>query len=483
MSFILTVDVGTSSCRALLYDERGAPVPGVGARQPLAPTTAADGTAEFAPEALLSAIWACLDETVAQASNRSLPISAVGWDTLATTLVPLAADGTPLAPLHTYADTRATDDAAALRRSLDEAAVQRRTGCRLRAAYWPARLRWFQRAHPDIWHQAAHWATLGELIERALFGVARVSLSAASWTGLLDVAAGQWDAALCDAVELAPGKLAPLVDADAPLVGLRAPFASRWPALRQVPFFPAVGDGAAANIGSGCIGAHRPAITIGTTGAVRAALEHVPQVPAGGWAYRVNGALLLAGGATSEGGNLWKWLRTTVQLSEDTEAALGTRPADSHGLTVLPFVAGERSPGWAGDVRATITGISTATTPIDLAQACLEAVAYRLALIAAQLPLAADAIFVASGGALLQSPAWLRICADVLGRPVVASAEPEATSRGVALLALHALGHLPDLAALPPAEGQRYTPDAARHAIYRAAIERQQQLYAALIPS
>jgi gluconokinase len=108
----------------------------------------------------------------------------------------------------------------------------------------------------------------------------------------------------------------------------------------------------------------------------------------------------------------------------------------------------------------------------------MEAVALRLMLIYARLaPLAApDHLLVASGGAVAHSRAWTRMLAHGLGRPIHWSPESEATSRGAALLALEALGVLPDLAAAPAPLGEVFAPDAARHARYLAALERQQRL-------
>ena len=102
------------------------------------------------------------------------------------------------------------------------------------------------------------------------------------------------------------------------------------------------------------------------------------------------------------------------------EDALAGMEPDSHGLTVLPFLAGERAPGWAGHARATIHGLSLATTPLEILRAGMEAVAYRLALVFELLRpmIPRDPQVVASGGALLHSPAWLQIVTDVLGRPV-----------------------------------------------------------------
>jgi len=88
---------------------------------------------------------------------------------------------------------------------------------------------------------------------------------------------------------------------------------------------------------------------------------------------------------------------------------------------------------------------------------------------------AGDHTIVASGGALGHSRAWSQIVADALGRTITWSSEPEATSRGAALLALEALGVLPDLAAARRPLGEAFTPDRARHARYREARERQRR--------
>jgi gluconokinase len=121
-------------------------------------------------------------------------------------------------------------------------------------------------------------------------------------------------------------------------------------------------------------------------------------------------------------------------------------------------------------------GASLATRPIDILRAALETVAYRFALVHTMLAEAcpgADEV-VATGGALAASPAWTQIMADVLGVPVRPSTEPEASSRGAALLALEALG-LPWPPAPPP--DRILQPDPERHARYRAARERQSRLY------
>ena len=150
---------------------------------------------------------------------------------------------------------------------------------------------------------------------------------------------------------------------------------------------------------------------------------------------------------------------------------------DAHGLTVLPLLSGERGPGWSDRAGATITGLTTATTPVDLLRAGLEAVALQFAQIDADLP--GEQIVVATGGGLVNSPAWTQIVADALGRPVAHSAVAEGSSRGAAVLALEALGEQPGEAPL----GETFEPNPEATEAYRAALERQQALYERVITS
>lgn len=486
LPFMLSLDIGTSSVRALLFDARGWRVAGIGAREPVMVRTSPDGAAEIDAETLFDTVGRCLDGALAQATPLLPPhaIGGVAVTTLATTLLALDRNGVPLTPIMTYADTRCAQDAMALRTRFDEREVHQRTGCLLRTSYWPAQLAWLRRTRPAIFRQAASWATLGDYLELRLFGQRRISYSAASWTGLLDRTMLSWDLRLLGDLGIRPGQLAPLTDRDAPIQGLLPEHTARWAELAEVPWFPAIGDGAAANIGSGCVGPNRAAITIGTTGALRVALPDVERVPPGLWCYRIDRQRALLGGATSEGGNVIAWLRETLRIDEDPDTldrALAALPPDSHGLTILPFWSGERSPGWAGDARAVIAGLSLGVTPLDILRASMEAVACRFALILEQIEQAGvtPSVFVAGGGALLSSPAWMQIVTDVLGRPLTVAAETEVSARGAALLALDALGVAVD--AEVAADAARFVPDPNNHARYRAAIARQQALYEKIV--
>ena len=475
---VIAVDVGTSSARASAYADDGRPVSGLQHQVPYEPRLTGDGGVEHDPHTLLTAVATCLDAVCARAGRAA--IRAVGVSTFWHGLCGFDAADDPVTPVYMWADSRSARDAALLREALDEPALHARTGCHLHSSYWPAKLRWLARERPAEMRRTARWGSFGEYLELTLFGQAGTSVSMASATGLFDLATGTWDAEALAAAGLEGPQLFPVVDRRDARRGLRRDWAARWPALHAVPWFPAVGDGAAGNVGSDCTTPDRIALNVGTSAALRVVTDGSRRPPRGLWRYGVDRGQLLLGGATSEGGNVYAWCREMLRLPDDAtlERELGAMSPDTHGLTVLPFLAGERAPGWRGERRGAIVGLALDTSALAIVRAALEAVALRLALVYRLLaPHAArEHVIIASGAAVTRSRAWTQMLANALGHPVVWSHEPEATSRGVALLALQAIDGVRDGATPRAPLGETFEPDPAHHARYRAALERQQAL-------
>ena len=474
---VIALDVGTSSVRAGFYDGAGRAIAGRSHQVAHAPTFTPDGGVEHDATRLLEGVVACLDAI--HPNRPPEETRAVGVATFWHGLLGFDARGHPITPVYMWADTRSEGEAQLLRAALDDEELHARTGCHLHSSYWPAKLRWLARERPAEVQRVSRWGSFGEFLELSLFGDATTSVSMASGTGLMDQTDLRWDPEALAAAELEDRHLFPIAARIEARRGLRAPWAGRWPALRTAGWIPAIGDGAASNIGSDCIDPARVALNVGTSAALRVVTRDTLTPPRGLWRYRVDRTRSVVGGATSEGGNVYAWCREVLRLGSDDEleAALAALAPDAHGLTVLPHLAGERSPGWRGGRRGAISGLRLDTTAVEITRAALEAVALRLAMVYGLLaPCAsADHAVVASGGALGRSRAWTQIIADALGHTVTSSAEPEATSRGVALLALEALGVLPDLAAVRQTLGETFTPDRAHHARFRDAIERQRR--------
>ncbi len=201
----------------------------------------------------------------------------------------------------------------------------------------------------------------------------------ASGTGLLNARTLAWEGALLDRCRLTPGHLNDLSEAPVACSRRRA-----FPALAAARWYPALGDGAARNLGSGATVPGLDAINVGTSAALRVMRAGpVRAFPFGLFCYRVDAERHLIGGAVSNAGNLRAWCIRELRLDDaQVEPQLAARPLPRHGLTVLPFWSAERAPTWDEDRRGRIDGLTFSTTALDILQALTEASYYRIALIA-----------------------------------------------------------------------------------------------------
>ncbi len=480
---VLTIDIGSSSVRAAIYDGNANRLPGLEAQLGHELVTSPDGGVVADAEHIASLVGEALDRVLAAAGDVAGDIAAVGMDTIASSVLGVDGDGIPVTPIYTYADTQPIAEVAALKRELDVAEVYDRTGCPQHTSYIPARILWLRKTFPESSSRLSQWSDIGAFLYRRWFGrTVPMSYSMASWTGMLDRRRLDWDAGLMRHLSLTADDLPPLADHARGQRGLAPDYANRWPALADVPFYLSIGDGAGANIGSGCVSAESVALTVGTSGAMRMLVPDVaPKIPEGLWGYRLGDSTLI-GGSLTDGGNVYAWARETLKLPKDdanVEVMLQSLPPGAHGLTLLPLFSGERSPGWAADATAVISGLRMSTKPIHILQAALEAVAYRFDLIWRMLLpyVSYNCRIIASGGALTGSPYWLQVMADVLGRTVTVCVEDEATSRGTAIVALASLGLWPKLDVVPAALGETFEPDPHRTELYRKLAKEHHMLY------
>ena len=461
MADVLALDLGTSSVRGLVFDEAGQAVPGVLARRPTRLVVADDGKAELDADQVVAAAGECLDELGGQGRLDGVGHVAVScaWHSV----LALDAAGRPITGVLTWADTRAVGLVEEVRRRADPARLHAATGAWPHTTYWTVKIPWLA---ANLTPAPTRYLGLAEYVTGAVLGDPVASASMASGTGLYDLAAGDWhDQAL--AVAGVDRAAVPELAADGWTGRLGPDGARRWPALAEAVWHPATGDGAASNVGAGCVTPERAAINVGTSAAIR--VVHTDPglpLPRELWRYRVDGDRLVTGAAFSGAGNLFAWLKTMLVLPEgqELEAALRAVPPGAQGVAVMPYHAGSRAPL---DLRAgsgVIAGIALATTAVEIVAATLEAVCFRLAAgyeaLAAVLP--SEPEVIASGGAIVASPWWRQTLANVLGRPVRVVDEPEASARGAALVALGLTAEPKTLHVMQPQPGAIEAERAAR---------------------
>ena len=579
LPLVIAVDIGTTHCRAQVFDRLLQPLPGFYVTQPQ-PVVVQSDRAEIDPEAALLVLVDVLEQLLARfnpaLSPERLPIVAVGVSALWHSLVGVDRDGYPVTPCLLWPDRRSSPQAERLRRQLDPDEYHRRTGAFFHPSFSAPQILWWRENAPDRFRQVARWLTLAEYFYLRLFGRTATSFSLASGTGLLDQETLGWYEPFLARIGVYPEQLSPIGEVDSVMSGLRSPFAEHLSRLAGTPFLLPAGDGACDNLGAHALNPRRWALMVGTSAALRAivparALSTPPAPPAPGTAprsgpelgagpgghgpragsnaepsagpsrpylpnlffYRLLRDQLVVGGALSTGGNLIEWLRRTLLLPGDPEllqeelASLASTAPAAHGLHVVPDWGGRRSPDWpTHSPGGIISGLTLSTRPIEILQACLEGVGYRLAVVYEQLqkelreqllnpaiisattPVATAAgtpatataaaataaspataitaaagtataaplapALVATGGALARWPVWGQILADLLGVPITVAGSSETALRGAARLALWASGNLRDLFGeqeLPPPAGTTFTPDPARHRAYRSKVQ------------
>jgi gluconokinase len=434
---VLALDIGTSSVRAHVFGARAAER-GKPARH------------EYPGEDDPRKIARLVRRAVREAGGAK-GVDAVGASCFGHSLVALGRDGEPLTPVLGWRDTRSAEAAEWLARTVDPDAVHARTGCHVHTSYWPAKLAWLAREQPRVFRRARFVSFAEYVFAQLRRRNVPTSVSLASGTGLLDLRTSAWDEELLSVLGVGPDRLPPI--SDDPV--------DDW--------YPALIDGACSNAGAGCSGRSRAALMVGTSGAFRTLYEtELPEPRRGLFLYRLDERRVVEGGALSDGGNLHHWVAETFK---EAKGPLAGRDPDSHGLTFLTLLGGERSVGWHLRASGAIRGLTLGTTPLELRQAALEGVAFRFAEVADLMPEVEE--IVATGGALLHDRDWVQIVADALARPITVSRVREASLRGAAVLALERLGERPGEAPT----GRVVEPRPEHAAAYRAARERQRELY------
>ena len=447
-NLILGIDIGSSSVRTALFDHSGDQISGTFIKIERKLRATADGGSEIDADAASRQVVKAIDELLAKIVGRKGTITHVASCTFWHSLMGVDENGKPTTPVLGWADNRSREHVASLREKLNESETHQRTGARFHSSFWPAKLLWLKGGNLSgsegaLFNQTSRCISLGDYISLKLFGEIATSISIASGTGIFNVREGVWDDRLIRFLKLKRTQLPPIAE-DAHTFRLNAKFAKRWPRLAEAEWFPAVADGAANNIGSGCSSRGKAALMVGTSGAMRVVLDSPPaNIPDGLWCYRVDHKRFILGGALSDGGGLLDWLRANLNLPKNAESLIAKRPPGANGVAVLPFFAGERSTGYDEGARGAILGLTMAHDSIDILHASMEAIAGRFAEILRQIESVTPVReIVASGGALKNSPAFTRIIADTLGRELTLSEAPEASMRGAVLLALETIGKI-----------------------------------------
>src|SRR5262245_19591951 len=304
-AFLLSLDVGTSGVRAAFFDASGNEIKRAQISSPRTlPSFSAFG--ELDADAIVEQVVETIDDLLTVSLVAAGSVKLISISSFWHSLMGIDADGKATTPLLTWADTRAANVAAELRKQFDEGRVHERTGCRFHPSYWPAKVLWLKSEQPDTFARTQRWVGFAEYLCLRLFGEATASVSMASATGLFDQRTCDWDWPFVETLGIRAASL-PAITSAAGFPQLNENFVLRWPLLAEASLAQIVGDGAANNVGGGCSTRDKAALMVGTSGAMRVVYRGSPPdtLPPALWCYRVDCERVVVGGALSDGGGLY----------------------------------------------------------------------------------------------------------------------------------------------------------------------------------
>jgi gluconokinase len=244
---------------------------------------------------------------------------------------------------------------------------------------------WLRQEHPDIFASAAKFISIKEYIFYRWFRQFVVDHSIAAATGLLNIQSLQWDDLALAIAGITPAQLSYLVPVTEIFQPLPVPIANGLGISPTTPVVIGANDGVLANLGLGAVTPTHAAITIGTSGAIRAIVDRPLVDPHQRlFCYAFTHDRWLVGGATNNGGVILQWLRDKLFLDstyEDLIQLAETVPPGAEGLLFHPYLLGERSPLWRSEARGSFFGLSINHTKAHLVRAVLEGIGLNLHLI------------------------------------------------------------------------------------------------------
>jgi glycerol kinase len=443
MPFILAIDQGTTSTRALVIDEAGQ-CRGVAQRE-FTQHFPRPGWVEHDPLEIWQTVREVVPQALAAAKVAARDLAGIGiTNQRETTVLWERRTSRPAAAAIVWQDRRTTDFCR--EHKSDQPWLSRKTGLVLDPYFSATKLRWLLESDTDLRRRAEAGelacGTIDSWLIWQLTGgqVHATDFSNASRTLLLDIHQARWDDELCKYFDV-PRRLLPDV----------RPSVADFGVTRGLDFLPdgipiggVAGDQQAALFGQGGVQPGDAKCTYGTgafflvntggqavtsrSGLLTSLAAQTGPDPE----YVLEGSVFIAGAAV-------QWLRDGMRFIEKSADVqqLAERADPAQPVVFVPALVGLGAPHWAPEARGVLFGLTRSTTAAELARAALDGVALQVVdLIAAadrDRGYALDVLRV--DGGMAQNPWFLQRQADLLGRPVLASPQKEATALGAAYLA------------------------------------------------
>jgi gluconokinase len=386
---------------------------------------------------------------------------------------------TPQTPVYTWEYNGAKRFAADLRKSNGYArAFYHRTGCMVHALYPAIQLMYINRQQ-GLRFDNRYIASQSGYVFYQLTGERRETGCTNSGGGLINVHTRDWDPETLADIGICTGQLgrianfhetAPLSATGAVLLGIKS----------GIPVLPSQPDGALNQIGSGALVEGVMTFSIGTSAALRLSVPKpvIPDIPST-WCYLSPGPdSWMSGAATSGACNCVDWVKS-VLFPNQSYPEIEREPVSYHGMPYfLPFLFGERCPGWNDGRQGGFQGLLAKHTPRDMYFSVLEGVLFNLYQCYLVLcSIAGTPHTIQLSGGILNSSVWKQMCADIFGKEMTCAKVSQASLMGGAVLAMTVTGSIARIEDYQVETGEVILPNPAGREIFEKRFAEYMALY------
>ena len=486
---LIGVDLGTTAVKVVASALDGREVAEATERYAL--STPHPGFVEQDPNEIYRAAMRSLARVLAEVTGRGDRPVAIGFSAAMHGLIAVDVRGEPISPLINWMDRRSANVADRWHADGTAARLYQRTGAPMHPMLPLCKLRWLSEHDPELFARTARFVGIKELFVHRWTGEWLVDEAIGTATGMLDTRTRTWDPEALACARVGPERLSTPAPCSTKRDFARSQVAGTLGIDPKTAIVLSSSDGALANLGIGGIGHDLLALTLGTSGALRIVSPEPALDPNGRtFCYVFDDDRWLIGGPTSSAGAVLEWLFALVLddvAPEDRfERATGLAEAigpGAEGLTMLPFLSGERAPYWRADLRGELVGLDLSHDRRHLVRAAFEGVVFGLLAVQHVIRgLTGDPQAILLSGGLTHAAFVRQMIADVFGIETRLPDRPEASAFGAAMsagLAIGAIGSLNDVAALIHYT-DIYRPNRALIEAYREAFTRYQKSVKAL---
>lgn len=493
---ILTADVGTSSTKTALWDERGRCL--AEARRAYTLERPDPMWAEIDGRTWWEAVCSTTRQVLAEGGVDGAAVSGIGVDGIGWTLLPVDGGGAPLSPAMIWLDRRAEAEARQLQDGPDADHLVDLAANPVDAAYITPKLLWLKSHRPRVFDAAHAFLTCPGFIVSRLTGELTCDFTQAYGYHFFDIRRERWCQSTAAALGVPLEKMPRLVACTDLAGALTRQAASELGLRAGIPVIAGCLDAAAGALGAGVT---RPGQTNeqgGQAGGMAISVAHVVVERQLIFSHHALAGQYLLQGGTVGGGSLG-WFRDilnagdserSVEAFETLSAQAARSEPGARGLIFIPYMAGERTPLWDGNARGAFVGLTYATSRDDMLRAIMEGCAFAVydnVQVASRHGLEISE-FLGSGGAT-RSDVWCQIKADVYGRPFSVARRDDGGEggHGLGLYALTAQavglsGGAAECVERLLTNRRVFEPSPSRHAHYRELFEVYRRTSRTLLP-